>query len=158
MLGGDAVTPLVRIVIFAAGAAVGLALAMRGLGRRRGLSVFADQFLRATVIGAVVGSIAPVLSDVGWCLILVICCAVGWFFRTSIETLNFLVLQWFGVRLLRVIESPHGRVTVLSASPGFDAAAEVVSAVGGKLSWTLLRWVWPLTGWWSEYLWIARRR
>lgn len=33
--------------------------------------------------------------------------------------LNFLVLQWFGVRLARV---------------------------------------WPLTGWWSKYRWIARRR
>jgi len=24
-------------------------------------------------------------------------------------------------------------------------------------SWALLRWVWPLTGWWSGYRWIGRR-
>lgn len=52
-------------------------------------------------------------------------------------TLNFLVLQWFGVRLGRVLVRHGSRW-----EPG---------------GWFLLRWVWPLTGWWSPYRWIAQR-
>jgi hypothetical protein len=59
--------------------------------------------------------------------------------------LNFLVLQWFGVRLARwYVKVPD--VTV--------------SEFGRLLERTLMRWIWPLTGWWSDYRWIsgARRR
>lgn len=44
---------------------------------------------------------------------------------------NFLVLQWFCVRL-----------------------AKVKAASGRTVRWTLLRWPLPLTGWWSPYIWI----
>lgn len=48
----------------------------------------------------------------------------------------------FGVRLARVT-----RVIV-----GAESAWIV------PVGWKWLRWVWPLTGWWSDYRWIARRR
>lgn len=44
-----------------------------------------------------------------------------------LDALNFVLLQWFGVRLERV--------------------------AGQR--WTLLRWIWPLTGWWSSVAWIS---
>lgn len=50
--------------------------------------------------------------------------------------LNFLVLQWFGIRLARIVELRRRPVTV---------------------GWLVVRWLWPLTGWWSDYRWISRR-
>ena len=50
--------------------------------------------------------------------------------------LNFLLLQWFGVRLAAVLERRDGPV----------------------IGWMLLRWVFPLTGWWSDFRWIGRHR
>lgn len=64
--------------------------------------------------------------------------ATGLIGQTSLGMLNFLLLQWFGVRLTRV-------VVTFTRSPTVRY-------------WTLQRWVWPLTGWWSEYRWIAQRR
>lgn len=66
---------------------------------------------------------------------------------TPPSLLNFLVLQWFGVRLAAVVRKEF-----------------VGTHFGARLyrdhheGWKLLRWVWPLTGWWSDYRWIARRR
>lgn len=61
---------------------------------------------------------------------------------TLIGLLNFLVLQWFGVRLerRRWREFNIGR-----------------DGITHRLGWRVARWVWPLTGWWSDYRWIARR-
>ena len=59
-----------------------------------------------------------------------------------VTVLNFLVLQWFGVRLASV------RQRVLF---GTDPRCF------RHVRWILLRWVWPLTGWWSGYRRIARR-
>lgn len=44
--------------------------------------------------------------------------------------LNFLILQWFGVRLARIADGADGRT----------------------LGWTWLRWVMPLSGWWFPYV------
>jgi hypothetical protein len=60
---------------------------------------------------------------------------------STLGLLNFLVLQWFGVRLV------HVRQRVL-----FGDAPDCFRHV----RWSLLRWVWPLTGWWSDYRAIAR--
>ena len=46
--------------------------------------------------------------------------------------LNFVFLQWFFVRLARVVDD--GGITV---------------------DWTLLTRVWPLTGWWSPYRYVG---
>jgi hypothetical protein len=60
---------------------------------------------------------------------------------TPLGLLNFLVLQWFGVRLARIsVGRPDGRGGVRSTTVGHR--------------W--MRWIWPLTGWWSDYRWIAR--
>lgn len=53
--------------------------------------------------------------------------------RTLWGLANFLLLQWFFVRLARV-EDENGKC-----------------AVG------LMRWIWPLTGWWSRYVYLVHR-
>lgn len=50
-------------------------------------------------------------------------------FRTAVGTLNFLLLQWFGVRVARVICADTGRLL------GFRILGPIV----------------PLTGWWGPY-------
>jgi hypothetical protein len=81
---------------------------------------------------------------------------------TPLGLLNFLVLQWFGVRLAR------GTLTVSGVGGNLPGDRVVWTSCGGSQRcrvrdattlewWTLLRWVWPLTGWWSDYRWIARR-
>ena len=68
--------------------------------------------------------------------------------KTWLDTLNFFVLQWFGVRLERVMatkEPPPG------VARGFRRPKV-------QIGWCVLRWVWPLTGWWgTRYRYIARR-
>ena len=68
---------------------------------------------------------------------------------TPLGWLNFFVLQWFGIRLARKMEPvpppPPG------AGRGFRRPMR-------QVGWTVLRWVWPLTGWWgTRYRYIARR-
>lgn len=77
---------------------------------------------------------------------------------TWLGALNFLVLQWLGVRLARVVErreagslTPCGTIQIATDITGSKRHWKTVR-------WTLLRWIWPLTGWWSTYRWIARRR
>jgi hypothetical protein len=66
----------------------------------------------------------------------------AWFGGTSRGIANFLVLQWLGVRLAEVRQ----RVWF----------GEDPSCVRHE-RWSLLRWVCPLTGWWSPMRWIAKR-
>ena len=62
------------------------------------------------------------------------------FGRSPLGLLNFLVLQWFGVRLAR-------RWVTAAHSGGVDKVRD---------GWALLRWIWPLTGWWAAYRGIPR--
>jgi hypothetical protein len=79
----------------------------------------------------------------GW-LALPMCLVAAWFGRSPLGLLNFIVLQWFGVRLQAAFDrerwqdGPRGRWWAI------DAPAE------GPIAWSLI-WVWPLTGWWSPY-------
>lgn len=77
--------------------------------------------------------------------------------------LNFVVLQWFGVRLDRITElRPRGIDDLVGpvilhlgwiTQQQYDRVALHLVTVGYR--W--IRWVWPLSGWWSGYRWIARR-
>lgn len=69
---------------------------------------------------------------------------------------NFLVLQWFGVRLARVVEKRAVWARAVKAGELVTAADIEHRTV--TVGWELLRWIWPLTGWWSDFRWIARRR
>lgn len=71
---------------------------------------------------------------------------------TPLGLLNFCVLQWFGVRLARVTQR---------VPPGmwwnYLSIDEREAWVRGHTRHKLLRWIWPLTGWWTSYRYIARR-
>jgi hypothetical protein len=66
--------------------------------------------------------------------------------------LNFLVLQWFGVRLL--VSFDH----VCSVDEPHRWWDREIPA-RGLVTFSLLRWVWPLTGWtftpWPRYRFIT---
>jgi hypothetical protein len=87
---------------------------------------------------------------------------------TPLALLNFLVLQWFGVRLARSRarcdvrnewRMPIGSRCLFVHRDQVHHSRVVEWCDGGEiLQWySLLRWVWPLTGWWSDFRWIARR-
>lgn len=79
---------------------------------------------------------------------------------TWLGVLNFAVLQWFGVRLARVyrVEQYGARATHVSMMPdGSFSLGGVAETRRIPDGWRLLRWAWPLTGWWSDFRWIARR-
>lgn len=78
---------------------------------------------------------------------------------TPLGALNFLVLQWFGLRLARVYKRVPLREDLLGASLEMlgvivrDERPHRLVPIG----WSIVRWAWPLTGWWSPYRWIAKR-
>lgn len=75
-----------------------------------------------------------------------------------ITLLNFLVLQWLGVRLTRVTVPGVLRCRALRDFRGGEfVTADYVEVLGPLRRYAVLRWIWPLTGWWSEYRWIGRR-
>jgi hypothetical protein len=87
--------------------------------------------------------------------------AALWFGRSPLGVLNFLLVQWFGVRIARSMEWTEDdgtQVTVLGQhEQSLGRVVDIVAKRGGRTRWFLVRWVWPLTGWWSEYRWIVRR-
>lgn len=122
--------------------ALSLFLVVRRHGWRHGLLCWLKSLARPVLIGAPVALVEACAGRAAaWCMV-PIAIAAGWFGQSSLGILNFLLLQWFGIRLAR---RRWREVTV------------GVSGVQHRQSWFLLRWVWPLTGWWSEYRWIARR-
>jgi hypothetical protein len=62
--------------------------------------------------------------------------------------LNFVVLQWFGVRL----QVSFSHVCVVG-EPGRWWDREIPARE--EIDFALLRWVWPLTGWWSRYRFVG---
>lgn len=70
----------------------------------------------------------------------VLYCSAGYWFTipngSSLSVLNFTVLQWFGIRLIR---------TNVGTVPD--------GVVGRRFH--VLRWIWPGTGWRSPFRWIG---
>jgi hypothetical protein len=64
---------------------------------------------------------------------------------TKFWLLNFILLQWFCIRLVRKMEKSN------RIFPKNVYAIEYV-----QVGWTVI-FVLPLTGWWSDYIWIWRR-
>lgn len=88
---------------------------------------------------------------------------------SALGLFNFIVLQWFGVRLARMTERRQRWVKIdrkqaehlfgrgSALVPLGDMNMLMLDGSAVHVRWFLLRWVWPLTGWWSDYRWIARR-
>lgn len=79
---------------------------------------------------------------------------------TWLGLLNFFVLQWFGVRLARCYENRQTNLRPMHVSlmpdGSFDTAWQCdVERVCVGYRW--FYWIWPLTGWWSDFRWIAKR-
>ena len=60
--------------------------------------------------------------------------------------INFVLLQWIGLRLSRRMRFHP---------PGAFDRNEPCELV--QTGWRIERWIWPLSGWWFGYRWIARR-
>jgi hypothetical protein len=80
--------------------------------------------------------------------------------RTWVGVLNFLVLQWFGVRLARRLVTIQENIRpdhVVVGSDGVSLSFGVkVDVRHEDAGWSMLRWIWPLTGWWTDYRWIKK--
>lgn len=79
------------------------------------------------------------------CLALALVGALAARVSSPLGALNFVVLQWFGVRL----QAEFDREAWLRGPRGWAADAPRL----GPVCWSAI-WVWPLTGWWSRYRWI----
>jgi len=70
---------------------------------------------------------------------------------TKLLLLDFIILQWFCIRLVRKCEEYDSNI---------DRGAVTV-IVEDETEWIQVGWgiifVLPLTGWWSDYIWIWRR-
>jgi hypothetical protein len=79
--------------------------------------------------------------------------------RVIISAINFSILQWIGVRLCR--DEDPGRVRIVARRS--LTRAETIANEDVDLSdprpiwlWSLERWAWPMTGWWSPIRTIPR--
>ena len=66
--------------------------------------------------------------------------------------LNFILLQWFFIRLGRIVEINE-----------IDIDYVTVNGVGGNVrqktvGYKILKWIVPLTGWWSDYIFVKKKR
>ena len=131
-----------------------LALGVRWHGWRRGSFLVLDGVMRAILTLAPIALAGACLGTVaGWCTV-PLAIATSWVGRSPLGMLNFLLLQWFGVRLCASYDEQLIAVDVIRPGRWWSRCAPPRDV---PVSWSLLRWVWPLTGWWSEYRWIARR-
>ncbi len=66
---------------------------------------------------------------------------------TWLWLLNFVVLQWFFVRLARVVNMD-----------GWELGEDELGRGERTIGWSLMWGVWPLTGWWSRYRYVRGRK
>jgi hypothetical protein len=121
-------------------------------GRRRGTARWVHDVI---VFGAASQSLTLVeylaSATVAWACAPVVLAAL-WFGRTPLGMLNFVVLQWFGVRLVPTVEGSSIAALRDAARRGRWWSSDYPD---GRVTWGWCRWVWPLTGWWSRYRWIG---
>jgi len=70
---------------------------------------------------------------------------------TLLKLLNFVVLQWLFVRL----QVTFSHVALVGEKTRWW---DREIAVRDEVRFDLIRWVWPLTGWWTEYRYVWGRR
>lgn len=133
---------VVFVVIFV------VAAALQRKSRRAQLVL--EGMVRGVFCGAPVWIGSIIAGSVGvWCGI-PLGVAVGWAGKSPLGMLNFLVLQWFGIRL----QAEFSREEWLRGVRGRWWASDAPK--NGPIAWSLLRWVWPFTGWWSACRYIRR--
>ena len=59
---------------------------------------------------------------------------------TWLKALNVFILQWFFIRLAKIV------------------ATDVIENKSTIVGWTILKWIVPLTGWRSDYIYIGKNR
>jgi len=70
-----------------------------------------------------------------------------------LHVMNFLVLQWFGIRLVRRVEIDVDFARLAAGEYGPGQVGTVTRVIG----LSTLRWVWPLTGWFGPLRYIVER-
>lgn len=124
-----------------------MVLTHRG-GRRQGLRILSSALAAYAMNLGVVQLGLTIGGKFGMLASLPLIAAACWFGRSPLGVLNFLVLQWFGVRL----QAEFSREEWLKGPRGRWWAND--APTHGPIAWSLLRWIWPLTGWWSRYRYI----
>ena len=133
------------IVAMVLGYGVAAALSVAVHGWRRGLVLFVDILCWSLVVLGGPRLVEVVAGELAsWCSLPVFAAAT-WFGRTPLGMLNFLVLQWFGVRLQAATDTDEW----LRGPRGRWWSSDAPS--NGPVEWSLRRWILPLTGWWSSY-------
>lgn len=59
---------------------------------------------------------------------------MSWIPRSLLGWTNFLIVQWFFIRIAKTEDADTGE----------------------HIRWSVIGPVWPLTGWWSNYWWVWR--
>ncbi len=140
-----------RVLGCAACCGVAVTIAVWSSGWRRGMPLLLEGVLRFLFVAIPLQAIDGLFGRTAfWCGAPLVA-AASWFGRSPFGILNFLVLQWFGVRL----QAEFNREAWFKGPRGRWWAGDAPSS--GPIAWSLLRWVWPLTGWWSGYRYISRR-
>jgi len=78
---------------------------------------------------------------------------------TPLGLLNFIVMQWFGVRLEATITTIDLVDVITGETFSSHARGRWWSRNApreGIATWRLIHWIWPLTGWWSTYRYMGR--
>jgi hypothetical protein len=151
-----------RIAAGAVLIAAGLTMGVRGYGWRRGVLLVLEGLARGALCAGPVWLATAIAGDFGgWCA-LPFAIAAGLIGKTPLEMLNFLLLQWLGVRVARSIEWTESDGTQVAVRGNDEQSvgqlADILAERRPRTRWFVLRWVWPLTGWWSEYRWIVNPR
>jgi len=70
--------------------------------------------------------------------------------------INFFILQWFFIRLARYLPSGYkvDGIDIIEHEDGTYSYSQ--RAYKYYLKYKILKWIVPLTGWWSDYKYIGK--